>query len=136
MTDNKTGIEKWILIAFINLMIVALLGVLLRYKIAYYFPFIDQQNFLHAHSNFAFSGWVTHALITLIVAYLKNYLPDNLLKKYKWILIANLIAAYGMLFSFLWEGYGIVSNSAAILAIIVSYVFSIILLRSCNPVFF
>ena len=47
----------------VNLAIVALLGVIMRYKILYPLPFVDQKKFLHAHSHFAFSGWVTLALI-------------------------------------------------------------------------
>ena len=44
--------QKWLRIAFLNLLIVALLGGLMRYKIAYSLPFIDQRNFMNAHSHF------------------------------------------------------------------------------------
>ena len=43
--ENNIPIQKWVSIAFINLLIVALLGVIMRYKIAYYLPFIEQKNF-------------------------------------------------------------------------------------------
>ena len=89
-SENNITIQKWISIAFINLLIVASLGVIMRYKIAYYLPFIEQNNFLHAHSHFAFSGWVTQILMVLMWAFLYNYLPADSLKKYKWLLIANL----------------------------------------------
>ncbi|HEY5405468.1 MAG TPA: hypothetical protein VIJ92_00210, partial [Ginsengibacter sp.] len=89
-------LQKWIQIAFINLLIVSLLGVIMRYKIAFYLPFIEQKNFLHAHSHFAFTGWVTQILMILLWAFLYKYLPAASLKKYKWLVIINLVAAYGM----------------------------------------
>ena len=125
-SENNITIQKWISIAFINLLIVASLGVIMRYKIAYYLPFIEQKNFLHAHSHFAFSGWVTQILMVLMWAFLYNYLPADSLKKYKWLLIANLVSAYGMLVSFIWEGYGIISILFSTLSILVSYLFAVI----------
>jgi hypothetical protein len=122
--ENKIAIQKWISIAFINLLIVASLGVIMRYKIAYYLPFIEQKNFLHAHSHFAFSGWVTQILMVLMWAFLYNYLPADTLRKYKWLLIANLACAYGMLASFIWAGYGIISISFSTLSILVSWLFA------------
>ena len=56
----QTG--KWIRICLLNLFLVALLGVVLRYKIAFSLPFIDQRNLLHAHSHFAFAGWISQSI--------------------------------------------------------------------------
>jgi len=131
---NNITMQKWIRIAFINLLIVALLGAIMRYKIAYYLPFIEQKNFLHAHSNFAFSGWVTQILMVLMVAFLYNYLPAASLKKYKWLIIANLVSAYGMLVSFSWEGYGIISILFSTLSISVSYLFAVIFWVDLNKI--
>ena len=125
-SENNITAQKWIKITFINLFVVALLGVIMRYKIAYALPFIEQKNFLHAHSHFAFTGWITQALMTLMIAYLAKHAAENILKKYKWLLLSNLIAAYGMLFSFPWEGYGIVSIIFLTMSIFVSYVFAFI----------
>lgn len=127
-------LQKWIRIAFINLLIVAFLGVIMRYKIAYYLPFIEQKNFLHAHSHFAFTGWVTHILMVLMWGYLYNYLPAQSLRKYKWLVIGNLVAAYGMLVSFPWEGYGPISIIFSTLSILVSYVFAIIFWNDLNKI--
>ncbi len=82
-------------------MLVALLGVTLRYKIAFSLPFIDQQNLLHGHSHFAFAGWVTQALMTLLIGYLSEKTSGRIIfPKYRWILYFNAITAYGMLISF------------------------------------
>ena len=50
--------SKWLRISLFNLMLVAFLGMILRYKILFSLPFLDQKHLLHAHSHFAFSGWV------------------------------------------------------------------------------
>jgi hypothetical protein len=127
-------LQKWIQIALINLLIVALLGVIMRYKIAFYLPFIEQKNFLHAHSHFAFSGWVSQILMVLMWAILYNYLPADSLKKYKWLLMANLLSAYGMLVSFPWEGYGIISIVFSTLSILVSWLFAVIFWVDLNKI--
>ncbi|MEP7231128.1 MAG: hypothetical protein ABI691_12795 [Ginsengibacter sp.] len=120
-----SSLYKWVSVGFFNLLLAATLGCILRYKILYSLPLIDQSFLLHAHSHFAFSGWVTHILMVLMWGYLYKYLPAHLLGKYKWLVIANLVAAYGMLLSFPWEGYGIVSIIFSSLSIVVSYVFAI-----------
>jgi hypothetical protein len=130
--EDNIAAQKWMRIALINLLIVASLGVIMRYKIAYSLPFIEQENFLHAHSHFAFSGWITQALMTLMIAYLARHSKENIFKKYKWLLLANLISAYGMLLSFPWEGYGIISVIFSTLTIFVSYVFAFIFWKDLN----
>ncbi len=132
MIELRSEIQKWIRIAFINLLIVALLGVLMRYKISFYFPSIEQGNVLHAHSHFAFAGWITQALMTMLVAYLGSQTSQNYFKKYTWLLTANLLTAYGMLLSFLWEGYGIVSIIFSTLSIFVSYAFAFVFWKDLN----
>jgi hypothetical protein len=120
----KHTAKNWILISFLNLLIVAIVGIILRYKIAFSLPFINQKYLLHAHSHFAFSGWITMALMALMVEYLKKNQNSNAFKKYKSVLWLNLLAAYGMLFSFPFEGYATVSIIFSTLSIIVSYVFA------------
>lgn len=127
-------LHKWIHIAFINLLLVSILGVTMRYKIAFYLPFVEQKNFLHAHSHFAFSGWVTQILMVLLWAFLYKYLPAASLKKYKWLIIFNLVAAYGMLLTFPWEGYGVVSIIFSTLSIFSGYLFAVIFWLDLNKI--
>ena len=105
-SENNSYIQKWISIAFINLLIVASLGVIMRYKIAYYLPFIEQKNFLHAHSHFAFSGWVTQVLMVLMWAFLFNYLPADSLKKYNLDTNTVMTAIIPNTYSVLWNVTG------------------------------
>jgi hypothetical protein len=126
-------LKKWLHISFLNLAIVALLGVVMRYKILYPLPFVDQKKFLHAHSHFAFSGWVTLALMSLLISKLGNDSNDNaIFRKYRPVLLANLITAYGMLFSFPFEGYGLISIIFSTLSIFASYWFAIQYWRDLN----
>ncbi len=115
---------RWLKISLINLLIVASLGVTLRYKILYYLPFVDQKHLLHGHSHFAFAGWITQALMTLLISYLLKQPGKIRHKKYTWLLYANLITAYGMLIAFPIEGYGLFSIIFSTSSIIVSYAFA------------
>ena len=126
------SLHRWIRISLFNLLLVATLGVILRYKIAFALPFINQKHLLHGHSHFAFAGWATQALMVLLVAYLAARTNMNTLKKYQWILFANLITAYGMLIVFPIEGYGLLSIIFSTLSVFVSYVFAIMYWRDLN----
>lgn len=117
-------LHKWLTISFLNLLLVAGLGVILRYKIEFYLPFIEQKYVLHSHSHFAFSGWITQTLMVLLVHYLGLKSGELVLKKYRWLLYANLITAYGMLISFIIQGYAFFSISFSVLSILVSYFFA------------
>ena len=114
---------KWIRIALINFFIVALAGVVLRYKINFPLPLINQKYLLHGHSHFAFAGWVSLALMALMVNYLIKSGQTTNCKKYHWILMANTVTAYGMLITFIFQGYAALSIAFSTLSIFVSYFF-------------
>lgn len=71
-----------------------------------FLPFLDQHYLLHGHSHFAFAGWITQALMTLMVSYLFVSGQTSAFKKYRNLLVLNLITAYGMVISFPLQGYG------------------------------
>lgn len=117
------NIKFWLKFSLLNLCIVASLGVLMRYKIGFEFPYFNQKNILHSHSHFAFSGWISHTLMTLMVYYLQNKITDFQSNKYRKIIIANLICSYGMLIFFVIQGYGMFSILFSTVSILVSYIF-------------
>jgi hypothetical protein len=125
-------LRKWLGISFFNLLIVASLGVILRYKIAFYLPFVDQKHLLHSHSHFAFAGWLTQVLMVLLVHYLTTKTAEKIMQKYNWLLYANCITAYGMLIGFAAQGYGFSSILFSMLSIFVSYIFAILYWRDLN----
>lgn len=118
------NLKGWLKLSLISLLTVGLLGVLMRYKICYELPFIDQKHTQHAHSHFAFAGWVTQTLMVFITSFLVNNHFSIQLKKYQTLLYLNLITAYGMLVSFLFQGYGAVSITFSTLSILISFVFA------------
>lgn len=124
------GKEKklWIGIALVNLAIVALLGFVLRSKIIFSIPFLDYKNTLHAHSHFAFGGWVTIALLALLTY---EVLPASRNKRpvYKWLLGGILFNAVGMLISFPFQGYGFYPILFSTLFILVTYVYSYVFIK-------
>ncbi|MCH4830821.1 hypothetical protein [Flavobacterium columnare] len=111
--------KNWLFISIFNLFIVVILGTIMRYKIAFEFPFFQQKNLLHSHSHFAFSGWITQTLFILLGSF-QNQLVS---KKYNMLLVINLICSYGMLFSFIMQGYGLISIILSTLSIIITYFF-------------
>jgi len=117
--------RKWLQTSFISLLLIALLGLVMRYKIAWSLPWINQKNLLHAHSHFAFAGWVTQALMALLVSYLFEKGDKLAFTRYRPILYCNLVTAYGMLLTFPFTGYALLSITFSTLSIFVSYWFAI-----------
>ena len=115
----------WIKIILFNLFIVACLGALMRFKIGFEFPYFDQKKIQHAHSHFAFVGWVTQTLLVLIVGIIEPYLNSIQQKKYNQLLWVNLFCAYGMLVSFIVQGYGLFSIAFSTISIALMVVFTI-----------
>ena len=76
----------WIRISLFSLLVVAGIGCILRYKILYSLPWVDQKHLLHAHSHFAFSGWITQALMAFMVAHLGKQNGANMFQKFRWLL--------------------------------------------------
>jgi len=113
-------------------MLVAFIGIILRYKIAYSLPYIDQKYLLHGHSHFAFAGWITQALIALLIGYLSEQTGKDFFKKYRWLLYGNVVTALGMLLTFPFEGYAFLSILFSTLSIFVFYFFSAIYWADLN----
>jgi len=126
--------REWIQIALINFCVVVLAGITLRYKINFPLPFVNQKYLLHAHSHFAFVGWVSVALMALMVNYLQQHNLDTNYKKYRWVLTATCLASYGMFVSFLIQGYAAFSITFSTLSIFISYFFIVLFWRDLNKV--
>ena len=120
-----SSLRRWLQISFLNLLIVSLVGVVLRYKIVFSLPFVDQKYLLHGHSHFAFAGWINQVLMVLLVQYLSQYKGSKVFNKYRWLFWGNCITAYGMLISFPIQGYAFWSISFSTLSIVNSYFFAI-----------
>lgn len=112
----------WLRLAMFNFLIVGLLGLVMRFKMILPMPWVNQKFLLHSHSHFAFSGWVTHALMVLVLAVISR--EAGLATQARRLILANLVTAYGMLFTFIWQGYAFFSITFSTLSILVSYWFA------------
>lgn len=110
--------RKLVIVCLLNFFVAALMGLALRYS------FIDSVAFnyrflTHAHSHVAMLGWVYLMLFTLIVHY---FIP---VKKpvFNTLFWLTEIAVVGMMLSFPFQGYAVVSISFSTLHILCSYYF-------------
>ncbi|HSD14353.1 MAG TPA: hypothetical protein VLB74_06870, partial [Flavobacterium sp.] len=130
----KLEIKFWLRFSLANLFIVALLGLLMRYKIGFEFPYLDQKSLQLSHYNFAFTGWISQTLMVLMIYTLQNRLADFKVGKYTKVLFFNLICSYGMLVSFIVQGYGLFSVTFSLLSIFISYYFALLFLTDLKLV--
>lgn len=120
----KNSRIKWLLISLCSLLVVAFLGALMRYKIAFYLPWIEQKNLQHAHSHFAFAGWLTQILFVILIARLEKKGFENAFSEYRNLLVANLGCSYGMLISFWCQGYSFISIALSTMSIFIYFLFA------------
>ena len=107
--------------AIINFIVLTLFGILLRYMQLYGLPILDYQFILHAHSHFAFAGWMFFSIALLI----SNIITGGKYSSgYKYVFAFTLIGAYGMLVSFSFQGYKPVSIVFSTLFVLVTYRFT------------
>lgn len=125
---NKT---LWYKLAVLNLAIVAFLGLCLRYNQVYYIPFIDQKNLLHSHSHFAFAGWIGFLLNVLIIdKFLKGF--ETNAKRWNNYLLISSVVNYGMMISFILQGYKGISILFSTASLFVSYYFAYTVWKDLN----
>jgi hypothetical protein len=110
--------SRW---AMVNFIVLSIFGVMLRYLQLCDIPGLDYQFILHAHSHFAFSGWMFFS-IALLIALLCG--DGKMASGFKIVLLLTLVSAYGMLASFSWQGYKLVSISFSTLFMVVTFRFT------------
>lgn len=125
MQANK-GINYtfWYRLGLFNLLIVALIGALIRYKMVASLPWLNHKFWLHGHSHFAFNGWITLVLMTASISIVtKSNLSAKSARIFRWLLMGQAISAYGMLLSFPVQGYAPLSIFFSSSSIFVAYCF-------------
>ncbi|MCO4293940.1 hypothetical protein NF867_13830 [Solitalea sp. MAHUQ-68] len=102
------NLQKYFRIALFNFFILSLVGLLLRWLMISPIKGLNYQYILHAHSHFAFSGW---AFMALMLALSHCFIPAKLFeqKNFKNLIWLTVFTAYGMLLSFPFKGYFVVS---------------------------
>lgn len=119
---KKIDFNRWI---FANFIVLAAFGALLRFMICFPSGKLNYLNILHAHSHFAFAGWMFMALTIVIVSEVK---VENS-TAYRWILLLTLICSFGMLVSFSLEGYKAISIIFSTLFLVITYWFGYLVYR-------
>ena len=109
--------DKHIQIALSSFLAAIMLGLMLRYTAVENLNFVYKY-VVHTHSHIAMSGWVYLALITIITKlYLNNSIPK---KTYRFIFGNTLVSIVGMLASFPFQGYALISIIFSTLYLIAS----------------
>ncbi len=124
MKIDTFNTSRWIRVSLFNLLLVAVLGVIMRYKTGFEFRIFDQKFLQHGHSHFAFAGWVSQTIMVLMVGMLHRDLVPGILKKYNILLGLNLFTSFGMLFSFIVQGYGPFSIFFSTASIVTAFYFA------------
>lgn len=88
------------------LVIMAALGVLLRYALVAPMAGFDYGHFLHAHSHLGFLGWVFNAFLGLA---LNSFVPRREWPRFRNVFVVAQIGVLGMLIAYPIQGYGPVS---------------------------
>lgn len=116
----KFNLNYWLKISLINLFVVVILGLLMRYKIGFEFRALNQSNILHAHSHFAFLGWVTQTLYVLMIRTLQDKVPKKGHSRYHVLLSANLLCSYGMMLASIFLGWSSIALMFSMASILVA----------------
>jgi len=113
-----------------NFFVVAASGLLLRgIPLVGGLP-LSYNNILHGHSHFAFGGWLTPALVWLVMKSFPELASRVKFAHWRNIIAMLMLSAYGMLFSFPFQGYGPVSVMFSSLSVAATYYLAIMLLRA------
>ena len=124
---------RWIRLSIINLCTVALLGLLLRSKILFALPAINYTHLLDSHSHFAFGGWITLALVVLMVSRLLP--PGQGQKKiYQWIYLSLSISSWIMLLTYYLEANSTLSALVSGLFIMSTYLLAWVFIRDIRSI--
>jgi len=110
-------------IPFVNLLIAALLGVLLRAAFVFPLEGITFLYVLHGHSHVALLGWLYLLVYVLFVEQFALQTPEEDLF-YRRLFWVTQIAVVGMTVTFPFQGYAVPSIFFSTLHIICSYVFA------------
>lgn len=133
LTKNINGLF-WVRLSLLNFLMVAVMGVLMRYKICFEFPILDQKHMQLAHSHFAFTGWVTQTLMVFMIRYLQQQITHFRTGLYLNLLRLNTLIAYCTLFSFALGGYNTLSIVFLGITILIGLVFTIVFIRDTKEI--
>lgn len=118
-------LSKWKNILLWSFLIVVLFGVFMRVKIIWEVPFLVQKNLQHAHSHFAFSGWMSQWIMVYMIDFIQKKNPvANYQNKFQLLLYTHWGISIAMLISFTIWGYQLPSILISTISIFFTYLFA------------
>ena len=127
----KKNLAHW---CFFNFFLVALLGLGLRSFSVFSVPFLNYKFLIHAHSHFAFGGWILPAILLMIVKYFPEFTNKISLQQLRLVSGSLIISAYGMLLSFPFVGYAPVSIAFSTISMIAAIYMGVLLWKAMKGV--
>ncbi len=121
------ALSRWFHIAFLDLFVAAIIGVLLRGMFIWEIPFVRFRPWLHGHSHTALLGWL---FIGTVVVLIHDGGRGALTTRLRQLLLGLQGAVLLMLVSFPLQGYGAVSITASTLHMVLAFWVLAILWRS------
>lgn len=119
--DHKIQIfmRRWMGSALALLFVASILGLIMRFKVLTGKPTLPYKNILHAHSHTALLGF---GFLFILGAYVFLILPASQNKRrYSRLLFVYVLAAIGMIASFLYQSYGAISITFSTIIMIAGY---------------
>ena len=118
--------QKLVRLGFLNLCIVALLGLTLR-SYTFTSPPFEYGKLLHGHSHFAFGGWLMPMMLWMILQYFPSLAERIRFFHWRNIAFTLIVSAWGMLLSFPVQGYGLISIFFSTLSVAAGFYLAIVL---------
>lgn len=120
-------IKFWIKLSTFSFLLVAILGMFMRMKMEFELPWIEQKNWQHAHSHFAFDGWLSQAIwIWMFYRFLPAY-THHLHLKIQRLLLIHWVFCLLQLASFIYQAYGFFSISFSFLSLVIRIYFILVI---------
>src|SRR6478752_5070299 len=88
--------QQLLRICIFNFFLLSLIGLLLRAWPIFHIPYLIYKNVLHAHSHFAFGGWVTPVLAFLILRFFPVLYNKTTYRHWRNSIVLMLLSSYGM----------------------------------------
>ncbi|WP_157472299.1 hypothetical protein [Neolewinella persica] len=118
---TKPG-QRWFAVGLSCFWVATIFGCLMRFSWIEELPGLSYKHLLHAHSHLALLGW---AFMIVSGGFLFLLLPGSLRNSsmYRWVFGLNTVAAIGMGFGFVYQGYGAISIGFCTVHLVAAYLF-------------
>ncbi|WP_194973932.1 c-type cytochrome [Aquiflexum lacus] len=122
--------KTWMGWAVLFFLFASFFGLAMRYFHLGEIPYFEYKHLLHAHSHIALLGWGYLLVSGVMVFTLVK--EESRLNIYRKLFFLAVIANFGMMFSFPFQGYGMISITFSTIHLLVSYAFAFYFLNDLS----